>query len=221
MRVSAGEDEDAVNDVVTLELTASRGGYDGVSEEVTVTVIDNDEPYSLQIADAEASESAGEVVFAVTLSGQSASEVTVDFATSDGTAEAGTDYSASSGTLSIPAGSTTAQIRVPILDDAEDESDETFSVQLSAPTGASLEDAVATGTILDDDGTASLTVTDAEVLEKRRDRQGARAAEVPSPIRQSPSVMRHRMARRRPGRTTQHAQVRSRFLRAMRKSSSK
>ena len=161
--VTAGEDDDTVDETVTLALAASGGGYGSVSAEVLVTVIDNDEPYSLQIADAEASESAGEVVFAVTLSGQSASEVTVDFATSDGTAEAGMDYSARNSTLRIAAGSTTAQIRVPILDDAEDESNETFTVQLSAPTGASLADAVATGTILDDE--PRISINDVHVQE--------------------------------------------------------
>ena len=126
--VTAGEDDNAVNEAVTLDLAASGGGYDAVTAKVAVTVIDNDEPYSLSIANAGAIESAGHAVFTVTLSGQSTSVVTVNYATSDGTAEAGSDYAASSGALSIPVGSTTAEIRVPILDDTEDEANETFTV---------------------------------------------------------------------------------------------
>ena len=163
--VTAGEDNNTVDEEVTLDLAASGGGYDGVSAEVTVRVIDNDESYLVRIADAEASENAGEMAFRVTLSGQSVSDVTVNYATSDGSAEAGSDYGHSTGTLRIPAGSSSDEIRVPVFDDAEDEDNETFTVRLSSPIGASLEDAVATGTILDDDGVASLSVADAAVLE--------------------------------------------------------
>ena len=71
----------------------------------------------------------------------------MDYATSDGTAAAGDDYTAKSGTLSFSTGSTTKTLSVEIEDDSENESDETFTVTLSNPSGADLGTATATGTI--------------------------------------------------------------------------
>ena len=98
------------------------------------------------------------VDFTVSLSAATDREVTVDYATSSGTARSGTDFRAVSGTLSIAAHATSATVRVVTTDDSEDEEDETFTLELSNPVGASLGDAVATGTIVDDDSTATLTV---------------------------------------------------------------
>ena len=100
------------------------------------------------------------MVFAVTLSLASSNEVTVDYATSDGTAGAGSDYTAGAGTLTFAAGTTTAQaIRVPIVDDTVDEEEEeTFAVTLRNPANAHLAGAAATlavtGTITDNDDPA-------------------------------------------------------------------
>ncbi len=98
--------------------------------------------------------------FAVTLSRAATDTVTVDYATSDGTAAAGTDYTATSGTLTFAAGDTAKTVSVPVLDDAVDEEDETFTLTLSNASGASLADTAATGTIADNDTTATpLTAT--------------------------------------------------------------
>ena len=75
---------------------------------------------------------------AVELSQTSADTVTVDYATSDITAEAGDDYTETSGTLTFTAGETVMAIIVPILDDAIYEPTERFDVTLSNPTGATL-----------------------------------------------------------------------------------
>ena len=75
---------------------------------------------------------------AVELSQASADTVTVDYATSDITAEAGDDYTETSGTLTFTAGETVMAIIVPILDDAIYEPTERFNVTLSNPTGATL-----------------------------------------------------------------------------------
>lgn len=61
--------------------------------------------------------------------------ITVDYATSDVTATAGEDYTATAGTLDFPEGTYSRTIRIPILDDAVVEGDETFSLTLSNPTG--------------------------------------------------------------------------------------
>ncbi len=87
--------------------------------------------------------------FIVTLSAFASAPVTVNYATSDGTAVAGKDYSATSGTLSIPLGSTTGIISVPVGGNTGFGPSKTFTVTLSAPINASLGDpSVGVGTIM-------------------------------------------------------------------------
>ena len=103
----------------------------------------------LSVADARVEEGAGASVdFEVRLDRATASQtVTVDYATADGTARAGEDYTAASGTLTFAAGESAKTVAVSVLDDAHDEGEETFTLSLSNATGARLEDAEATGTI--------------------------------------------------------------------------
>ena len=77
--------------------------------------------------------------------------MTVDWATADGTATAGEDYTAASGTLTFSAGETEKTVTVAVLDDAHDEGSETLALTLSNPSGAWLSDATATGTIRNTD----------------------------------------------------------------------
>ena len=106
----------------------------------------------LSVADAQANEGAGaSVSFQVSLSRAAAGAVTVDYATADGTATAGADYTATSGTLTFAAGDTAKTVSVPVLDDAIDEGEETFSFRLSNATGARIADGEATGTITNAD----------------------------------------------------------------------
>jgi parallel beta-helix repeat protein len=89
--------------------------------------------------------------FVVSLSAPSPVTVTVSYATADGTATAGSDYTAASGTLTFTPGVTTQPLPVQVLGDAAVEPDETFLVNLSAPTGATIGDGQGVGTIGDDD----------------------------------------------------------------------
>ncbi|NBQ41532.1 MAG: hypothetical protein EBU23_02900, partial [Mycobacteriaceae bacterium] len=89
--------------------------------------------------------------FTVSLSKASTSTVTVGYATANGTATAGQDYTAASGTLTFAPGVTSQQVSVSVIGDATVEPDETFTVTLSNPTGATLATAAATGTITNDD----------------------------------------------------------------------
>ena len=91
--------------------------------------------------------------FAVTLSAASSSTVTVSFATANGTATAGSDYVAQTGNLSFTAGQTSKTISVTVNGDTTVEPNETFLVNLSSPSGATLADAQGQGTITDDDTT--------------------------------------------------------------------
>jgi len=107
---------------------------------------------TLSISDAAMAEADADLLFTVTLSHTSATAVAVNFATADGTATAGSDYTQTNGTLTIPAGSVTGQIAVPVNDDLDVEwPSEAFTVELSGPLNASITDAAATGTITDND----------------------------------------------------------------------
>ncbi|PRC51841.1 hypothetical protein C6A85_61995, partial [Mycobacterium sp. ITM-2017-0098] len=75
----------------------------------------------------------------------------VAYATSNGTATAGSDFTAKSGTVTFAAGVTSQQISVAVVGDTVVESNETFTVTLSSPTGATIADGSAVGTITNDD----------------------------------------------------------------------
>ena len=111
-------------------------------------------PPALSVADAEVEEAGGAALaFTVTLSRALDEVVTVAYATSDGTATAGSDYTAASGTLTFAAGDTTRTVSVAVLDDAHDEDDETVTFALSnpSPSRVKLADAKASGTITNTD----------------------------------------------------------------------
>ena len=110
-------------------------------------------PPGLSVANARVEEAAGATAdFAVTLSRAASGTVTVDYATSDGTATAGSDYTATSGTLTFAAGETEKTVSVPVLDDDHDEDEETFTLTLSNVQGnAYLADGEAEGTIENSD----------------------------------------------------------------------
>jgi len=101
------------------------------------------------------------MTFPVTLSRSFARDVTVDYATSDGTAQAPGDYTAKSGTLTIPAGSTTGSITVKLHSDMVYEANETLQVTLSSPSYATIADGVGVGTIVNDDTSVVLRLTQA------------------------------------------------------------
>ena len=109
-------------------------------------------PALLSVADARAEEGTDATLdFAVTLDRSSTGTVTVEYATSDGTATAGDDYTATSGTLTFAPGDREKTIAVPVLDDANDEGEETMTLRLSNASGANIADGEATGTITNSD----------------------------------------------------------------------
>ena len=109
-------------------------------------------PVGISIGDAEVEEDANAVlVFAVALSRAAGSQLTIDYATSNGTATAGADYTATSGTLTIDAGSSSGSIEVGVIDDEHNEGSETFTLTLSNASSGDITDASATGTITNHD----------------------------------------------------------------------
>ena len=106
----------------------------------------------MSVADARAREGEDETIdFAVSLSRAASGPVSVTWATADGTATAGSDYTRASGKLKFAPGETAKTVRVPVLDDMVDEGEETFTLRLSAASGARIADGVATGTIVNSD----------------------------------------------------------------------
>ncbi|MGC1469092.1 MAG: Calx-beta domain-containing protein [Sphingorhabdus sp.] len=106
------------------------------------------------------------LVFTVSLDSASGVPVTLDFATADGTAIAGADYSAASGSLTFAPGETVKTITVPLLDDTLYEpTAETLAVNLSNVVGANVADGAAEGTINDNDPMPTLSVSGATVAE--------------------------------------------------------
>jgi hypothetical protein len=92
--------------------------------------------------------------------------VTIAYATGNGTAAAGSDYQAKSGTLTIPAGQSTGTITVLVNGDTTPEPNETFYVNLSGATGATIADGQGVGTILNDDvALPAISISDASVVE--------------------------------------------------------
>ena len=143
-------------------LSDIRPGNDGYIEsrsslvtfEGSMGELDPGEPVVLAVADAsvlEGNRGTRRLDLTVTLSQSSADSVTVNYATANGTAVATQDYAATSGTLTFQPGETSRTISVSIKGDRKREANETFSVQLSNAVGATIDDGVATVTILNDD----------------------------------------------------------------------
>ena len=135
---------------------------------LSAEITDDDEP-TLSVDSVSAEEDTEDLVFTVTLSPPSTSAVSVDYATSDGTATAGTDYAAADGTLTFAANETTKTITVDIFADVLDEANETVTLTLSNAQNAPIGTAVGTGTITDDDDPPELAVGNASALEDSED----------------------------------------------------
>jgi hypothetical protein len=131
----------------TFTLTATPPGQ--TPDSGTGTIRNDDQP-SLSLGDVSVAENAGSATLTIASQPVSA-DVSVAFATADDTAN-GTDYTASTGRVTIPAGRAGATIAVPIADDTVDEDDERLKVTLSAPTGAKVADGEGSVTITNDDG---------------------------------------------------------------------
>ena len=148
-----GEGTESIN----LALTNPGGGSDLGPNSVAVLRIGDDGasgPLALSSNAYSVGEADAVVTITVTRSGGSlGGPVTVDYATSDGTATAGSDYADASGTLTFGPGEASKSFTVPVTSDSAHEGDETFQVTLSnAGGGASLgSPAGATVTITDDD----------------------------------------------------------------------
>lgn len=156
---------------------ATNGVISPTAGESVVTIQNNDTLPTITIEDASIAEGNSLVTvtnlkFKVKLSGPAAGPVTVDYATSDLVALAGTDYVGKTGTVTFAAGETEKEITIEIKGDAFAEEHDTFLVTLSnaelelpsaTTTELTIDDSEATGTILNDD--RYLTINSASVTE--------------------------------------------------------
>jgi hypothetical protein len=144
-------------ETVSLALSGVQGAAVLGAERRTtsLTIVDDDLAGTVQFSRAvfTVSETAARATITVTRTGGAAGGVTVDFATSNGTASAGADYAATTGTLTFKAGAASATFTVPIVNDTATDPDETVNLTLSNPGG---------GAVLGVRPTAVLTIADNE-----------------------------------------------------------
>ena len=145
------------NQVFNVRLSSATNTSLGTSN-VVVTILTNDSAVFTLSATATNTESAGTLTITVARTGTTNNAVTVDFATTNVTATAGSDYSATNATLSFAAGETNKTFTLAITEDDTQETNETFRIVLSNPTDARISLATNVLTISDNDGsTVSFT----------------------------------------------------------------
>jgi hypothetical protein len=160
----AGDTKYEPTETFPVTLSANSAGTAiGGGGTATGTITNDDTAPTIAIGDVAALEgNAGTTAFTfnATLSNASYQSVTVDYATANGTATAGPDYAAATGTLTFSPGVITQPVPVSVAGETTDEPDETFFVNLTNPTNASVLDAQGVGTIQNDDSTTpSFTIT--------------------------------------------------------------
>lgn len=139
------------DEVFSVALTRVVNGV-AARNSVAATVLDDDNIPTLSVPDARGLEPTGgsaPLTFRPRLSRTSAAAVSFSYVTLDGSAQAGTDYVASSGVATIPAGQLEIVLTVPMLADAQVESDESFRLVLGAPQLVRLPTTMPQGTITD------------------------------------------------------------------------
>ncbi len=122
---------------------------------------------SLSVSNASVSEG-GTANFTVSLSAAGSSTITTQYATSSAGSASSNDFSARSGTLTFSAGQTSKTVSVPTIEDSAVESNETFYLDLSNPSGATIADGRGVGTIVNDDNAPappSITISNASANE--------------------------------------------------------
>jgi hypothetical protein len=145
------------NETFFLEIRMGSPGNGVILRNRGLATIRDDDPFpTVSINDVILGEG-GAFTFTVSLSQPSAFEARVDFATADGTALGGRDYTPASGVLVFPPGTTSLPVTIQTTPDSAFEADETFFVNLSNPTNATIADGQGIGTIANDDGPAGRT----------------------------------------------------------------
>ena len=166
--VVKGDDLDEDNETFSVNLSGATNST--ISDnQGTGTINDNDSPPAISIDDVTVTETNGStdtsVVFTVSLSAASGKAISVDYATSAGTASSPADFTAISSTsLAFSAGQTSKTVTVVVKGDDLDEDDELFYVNLSSPANATIADNQGVATITDNDATPTISFTSASQI---------------------------------------------------------
>lgn len=145
------DDLDEPEEDFVIELYNSMGAVLGAQNTHTVTIADDDPPPELSALNVEVDEGAGSAMITLGLSAPTSFDVTVDFATVDGSATAPMDYVSVNGTMMIPPMNIVTTVEIPIEDDWLEEASEFFTLELTNPVNVDLATSEVTVTIIDDD----------------------------------------------------------------------
>ncbi len=163
-----GDTIDEDDETFTVNLSTPDNATLSAADSSTATIVDDDDAPTLSISDVsqqEGNSGTSSFVFTVTLSGATSRTVTVNYATAAGTAAAGSDFTATSGTLTFAPGTTQQLVTVSVTGDTTNEANESFSVNLTNPSNATLADGQGTGTIQNDDAQPTLSISDVTQVE--------------------------------------------------------
>ena len=147
-----GDSEVESDETFLVNLSNSKGGV--ISDTQGIGTINNDDFPEIFIDDASITEGNNgnkNLTFTVSLSRAGEENITVDYATANDTAAADEDYIATSGTLEFAPGENEKTIKVEVTGDYEVEDDETFTINLSNPSGSTISDTQGIGTIQNED----------------------------------------------------------------------
>ena len=174
---TTGADLNIAGKYETFEHWAGHTPEGARSDRATIAITNNDTKPGITIAPASAPEGdsgTADMTFTVTLAKAVTEAVTINYATSDGTAIAGQDYTAvSNGSVTIAAGATSAEFTVTVTGDQTDEPNETFNVTISMPGSLAAiiggDTATVTGTIIDDDPVSVTIAANTATVEEGED----------------------------------------------------
>jgi hypothetical protein len=156
-----GDTTDEVDETFNVTLSTPSLGTE-ISDDTGVGTIDDDDGPSVSIENVSVGEADGNAVFGVSISASSPQQVTANYSTANVSAANGSDYTSQTDTVIFPAGTTADQtIIVPILNDSIQEPIETFHVNLTTATDATIADGQGVGTITDDEPTPTVAIADA------------------------------------------------------------
>ncbi|QLE55097.1 Calx-beta domain-containing protein [Nostoc sp. TCL26-01] len=155
---------DESNETITLTLSNPTGGATlGTVSNATVSIIDDDPQPIIKLSAnqtiVEGLTNPQNAGYTISLSNPSSQTITVQYTTANGTATAGSDYTATTGTLTFNPGDTSKVINIPILNDSVNEVDETFTLKLTSPTNATLGTTNTVTTTITDTLSTAVTTT--------------------------------------------------------------
>ncbi|MBH8572966.1 DUF4347 domain-containing protein [Nostocaceae cyanobacterium CENA369] len=151
-------------------LTAAPENSTITNSSATVNIINDDNQPTISISDISVAEgntgTTTNANFTISLSNASYQPITVNYNTSDGTAQVSdSDYNSGSGTITFNPGETSKTISIGVIGDNKFETDETFGVNLSGATNAAIADNLGVGTIINDDNQPTISISDISVAE--------------------------------------------------------